>query len=216
MSDFDYSQYEDTPEPKGSGNRTFAIIAGILGVIIVLALVGGAAYALFIMPEQAVQQADLAAKISAENTATIMAATSESLLAAAASDTPEPASAPTQEPVVAAAVPAMVATEPASAAAAAQPQDAQPTADSGMQATVVALLTQSAGGIVQAAPAGADATALPVATLQAAPTMAPTPAALPATGIADEMGIPAMFGLAVLFIAVIMVTRQLRTANSHR
>ena len=202
MSDFDYSQFEETPEPKKTGNRTFAIIASILGAIILLAMVAGAAYAIFILPEKTAQRVDLISKISAENTATVMAATAESLVQALPTNTPLP-----------------VATEPAIEEAAAEPFS--PAADAGtggemsedmaITATVSALLTQAA----EANPAAVLPAAAETATPVRVATIVPTPTALPSTGFADEMGLPGLVGLAFLCITVILITRQVRAAQSH-
>lgn len=198
MSDFDYSQFEEAPEPGKSGNRTFAIIASILGAIILLALVAAAAYAIFIMPEQKAQQADLASKISAENTATVMAATQDAMLIVLPTDTPVPAvvEGPTEEPA---------------APAVEEGTGGELPEDLAMTATVSALLTQAAGVNPDAVLPAAEATATP----ERAATIAPTPAALPTTGFADEMGLPALVGLAFLFISVILITRQVRAVRTN-
>lgn len=201
MSDFDYSQFEETPEPKKAGNRTFAIIASILGAIILLALVAGAAYAIFILPEKTVQQADLISKISAENTATVMAATNEALAQALATNTPVPAA---TEPAIEEAT-----TEPVSQATDAS-TGGELTEDMAITATVSALLTQAAGANPAAVLPAAE-TATPVREA----TIAPAPTALPSTGFADEMGLPGLVGLAFLFITLILITRQIRAAQLH-
>jgi hypothetical protein len=186
MSDFDYSQFEETPPPpRGQSNRTFVLIAGILGAVILIAVVAMAAFALLVLPGRNAQKAEAAAKMNAMNTATVMAATSSAMTAMAPTATPLPTETPTPEPTFTP-----------------MPTDVPPTAteelavgggmteDMAMTATVSALLTQAAGG-------KADATALPTA------------------GFADGMGIPSLVGLGVLFIGLILITRQLRSARSH-
>jgi hypothetical protein len=43
-------------------------------------------------------------------------------------------------------------------------------------------------------------------------TATATPSALPTSGFADDVGLPGMFGLALLLVAVIFLARRLRTA----
>jgi len=59
-------------------------------------------------------------------------------------------------------------------------------------ATVAALLTQAA---------------------QVTTAVTPTPTGLPATGFAEDVGIPGMLGLALLLIVVFFLARRLRTAS---
>lgn len=221
MSDFDYSQFEEEPEPQKPNNRTFAIIASILGAIILLSLVAIAAYFIFLNPGKTAAQTDVAAKISAENTATVMAVTGDSMAILVPTETPVPADAalsvepPTELPDQGAILPASN-----------ESTGGQLTEDLAMTATVEALLTQAAGGAVveAAAPAAMETaepaameTAVPAAVATAEPvrqaTLAPTLAALPTTGFADEMGLPGLVGLAFLFVVVITITRHVRSAQ---
>ncbi|GAB4480078.1 MAG: hypothetical protein Kow0088_21430 [Anaerolineales bacterium] len=64
-------------------------------------------------------------------------------------------------------------------------------------ATVAALYTQAAQ-----------------ATMPSVRTPTPTSTALPSTGFADEVGAPAMLGLAILLLVVIFFARRLRTSSS--
>ncbi len=197
MSDFDYSQFEETPPPQGQNNRTFLVIAGILGAVILLALVAMAAYAFLVLPGRNSQLAEKAAIANAANTATVMAATSSALTAMAPTNTPLPlpTNTPTPEPTF-----TPLPTEEPATATPELGTGGGLTEDMAMTATVSALLTQAAGG-------------KPEATEEGDPTVAAT--ALPTTGFADGMGIPSMVGLGVLFIALIMITRQIRSARSR-
>ncbi len=193
MSDFDYSQFEEVPEPKKKGNRTFAVLASILGAIILLAVVAGAAYAIFIMPGQQAQQAELASKASAEVTATVMAATEAAVVVILPTETPVDAG-----------------------------TGGELTEELSMTATVSALLTQAAGSnptvpVATETPTPVAAAGQPLATatqLKAA-TAIPTPTALPTTGFADEVGLPGLMGLAFLFVMIIAITRQVRAAQNR-
>ncbi len=72
------------------------------------------------------------------------------------------------------------------------------------QSAPTATATQATGG--SGGQLSATQTALPTATLAATPT------ALPQTGLADQAGIPGMFGIALALIVVIFLARRLRTA----
>src|SRR3990170_5430234 len=69
---------EETPAPEGSGNRTFFIVAGVLGGILLLALLCLALYTLVFAPQQRNQQATQADEINAQNTQVAMAVTQTS------------------------------------------------------------------------------------------------------------------------------------------
>jgi LPXTG-motif cell wall-anchored protein len=70
----DFDLDEDSP-PEESGNRTFIIVAGILGAITVLALVCIAAYAFVVLPRQRAQNEARDAETIAQNTQVAMAIT---------------------------------------------------------------------------------------------------------------------------------------------
>ena len=197
MSDFDYSQFEETPPPEGPKNRGFAVIAGVLGALILLALVATAVFAIFILPGRNAQKAEVAIKLNAQNTATVMAATSSALTAMVPTSTPVP---PTET-----ATPEPTSTpQPTLEEATATPElgtGGGLTEDMAMTATVSALLTQAAGGKPEVVAGDVGA------------TLAPT--ALPTTGFADGMGIPSLVGLGVLFVALILITRQVRSARTR-
>ena len=185
----------ETP-PEESSNRTFLIIAGVLGAIALLALLCIAIYALVLWPRTRSAQANQKATLEAQNTevALIIARTStaaaQAAIEAAYTHTPTatmPPSmftgTPTQTPVVAMAT----TTTP------------QYTATTGPElATATALhATLTANAILYAS----------TLTARAFPSTA-----VPETGFADEVGLPVMLGLAVLLIVVIFLARRLRTA----
>lgn len=186
------------PEESGS-NRTFLLIAAALGAIAVLALGCIAAYAFVVLPRTRAQQDAYAQTQAAQRTEVerivAMTATSDQATAIAQAwtatptrtpipPTPTPTSSPT--PVVAVATGDAAAPSPG-------PDDATATA---LHATLDANAT------------------LYVATLTAAPgalTATPT-SAMPNSGFADEVGLPAMLGMAALLILVIFLARRLRSA----
>lgn len=179
--------------PEEAGNRTFYIIAAVIGVIAVLALVCIVVVYLSLRSGTAAQTAQQAT-LDAQNTevAAIVAekateAERQAIIAAytaTATETPIPS--PTFTPT---ATTPVVAESPTSAIATPSPGTA--TLDPGhamatlMQATVI----------------------IGTLTAQAAPTE------IGPYGFADEVGLPAMLGLAALLIVVIFLARRLRTVS---
>ena len=134
MDDFDLEdvELEDELEPEESSNRTFLLVAGILGGILILSLVFVAVYAMVFLPRSRSAQATQEAEIFAQNTEVAMWA---AMTADAQSWTATPAATSTQAPNTATPVIAPTDTPVLEKAAA--------TADP-RTATVAALLTQQA------------------------------------------------------------------------
>lgn len=184
---------EDTSGKKPGSNRTFMVIVGIIFAFFIL--IGGAiaAYVLLIAPKSQAKTAQEAALINAQNTATSVAATEQSFVMQQAltpsatlmpSATQETAAdTPTPVMIVATDTPVPTATEEVTVEVGAADFDA-------LTATVAALLTLAAEG----------------------KTTTATPSALPTSGFADDVGLPGMFGLALLMVAIIFLARRLRTA----
>jgi LPXTG-motif cell wall-anchored protein len=254
------------PEPVSS-NRTFLIVAGILGGIMLMALLALAAYAIFFAPQRRSLMATQVASRNSQNTQVALAGEQTIIVvegvgivetatevpgatatqtrevratsthASTASPAQEAAESSTPEPtlVIAAQVTQdSAATEdPRTATVAALlTQAAGADTPEPLTATVSALLTQTAGAVtpdIQTATSTALITATATAggsTLdprtatvaalftQAASTGIPrtaTVTALPATGFADEAGVPGLLGLALVLIVVIFLARRLRT-----
>jgi len=220
------------PEPEeGGSNRTFLIVAGVLGGIMVLAIACLALYALVLAPRQRSTQATQVAQINAQNTQVHMAAEQTALAAkwtATPSATPTAASpfeytvqpgdtldsiarrfgvdlavlralnnmAIDAQPQVGKVIiipnPGLSLDDitPVPTPVLAQPTAASPTID--RTGTVAALLTEAAAGKL---------------------TITPTASGLPDTGFADNVGVPGLFGLALVLLAVIFLARRLRTAG---
>ena len=187
---------EEPNPPEESSNRTFLIIAGVLGAIALLALVCIAVYALVLAPRnkssQNAQRSTLEAQgtavqeiINATSTANQMAA-----IIAAYTHTPTNTTIPptftataTQTPVVVIPTTALVmATD-------------TPNAQTATAMSLFATLD-------------ANATRL-ASTFTARP---PNATSIPNTGFADDIGLPALLGMAVLLVVVIFLARRLRTA----
>jgi len=189
--DFEEMDAEDTMTTEDQGNRTFLIVAGILGGILLLALIAIAAYAVIILPGREGAQQTQVAAINATNTAiavqseqTAIAKQEEPLrtntptvtVLPTNTSTPEPTA--TDTPVVAATDTPVVDTETPS------PETA----------TVAALLTQQAAETAEVTPE-------------------PTATALPDTGFADDVGVPGLLALAAVLLIVIFLSRRLRTSS---
>jgi LPXTG-motif cell wall-anchored protein len=241
-------QYEDEAPvdeetPVSNGNRTFLRFIGIIGSIIVLAVLVLAAYFVFSRSRLASRFQDQAAQLNAENTAVAVQATESSL---------QELQAMTQKAIL----PATWTPTPQAGAAqaTATPKPANTTAPTSAgasdaekrTATVAAFLTQSAQGGAIGTPVGtpvAQATTAPsatpratatvratsttlatattagtiraTATLRVSATPLKTATALPQTGFADEVGLPGMLGLALALMIVVFAARRIRLSTSH-
>ena len=183
---------EEPAEPEETSNRTFLIIAGVLGFLALLALVCIAVYALVLVPRTRTAQTSQRATLDAQNTSVAAMVANTSTAAAQAAIIAAYTKTPTSTPVfTATSSPAPVV---AATTAVVYPTDT-PNAQT---ATAMALF----------ATLDANATSL-AGTFTAQP---PQATAIPDTGFADDIGLPAMLGMAVLLIAVIFLARRLRTA----
>ncbi len=175
---------EDSSPPEESANRTFYIVAGIIGGVMLLSLICLALYALVYQPQQRRDRETQVAAINAQNTQLAQAAV-ETGLAARFTATPTITPIPPTSTVTASPSPTLVIAQPTNVLV-------SPTID--RTATVSALLTEAAAG-------------------RLTPTPTLTPSALPDTGFVEDVGIPAMVGLALVLVVVIFLARRLRTAS---
>ena len=182
MNDVEQELGDEAP-PEKNGNRTFLIIAGVLGGIMVLALLCIAALALFrYLPGQRADQS--------ANATNIAQATAMSVAAS------ETASAPIVLPATATLRPTVIPTntqKPTNTPVIVLGPTKSPTIDIAL-ATRNALLTEAA---VAASPTPPK----------------PTTTALPETGIADELGTPGLITAAFVLVVIIFLMRRLRTAS---
>jgi hypothetical protein len=187
---------EEPNPPEESSNRTFLIIAGVLGAIALLALVCIAVYALVLAPRnkssQSAQRSTLEAQgtavqeiINATSTANQMAA-----IIAAYTHTPTNTTIPPTFTATATQTPVVVI----------------PTTSIVMATDTPNAQTATAMSLF--ATLDANATRL-ASTFTARP---PNATSIPNTGFADDIGLPAMLGMAVLLVVVIFLARRLRTA----
>jgi hypothetical protein len=182
----------ETPPPEESGNRTFIIVGGILGALIFLTLLVGAAYVLWLGPRLTAQRNAAQATIEAENaqiaqqmTSTAEAALWTPTLPPTFTPSPTQTGAPktptvSPTPVVAAGASAKTPTADPATLAAMQTQLSQQ-----MTSTAVALGTRAIGG-----------------------------EGMPATGFFDQVGLPGLIILTLALVVIIFLARRLRKASS--
>lgn len=112
MDDFnlDDLDLDDEPQPEEGSNRTFILVAGILGSVLILSLILIAVYAMVFLPRSRDAKSTQEAEINAQNTevAMLSAMTAEaqnwtatpSATSTAAPDTATPVLVPTNTPVL--------------------------------------------------------------------------------------------------------------------
>jgi len=182
--DFPTDEEFDDEIPEESSNRTFIIVASILGGIILLALLCVAGYALLVLPNQRDAAANTEATKVAQNTQVAQMLT-ETAVADAQAETslasPTAVFSPTPSPTPVVAV----ATE-------------TPTATPNVAATgtVAAALTEASDAI-----------------LTVVPTSSGLPTELPDGGFADDVGIPGLVVMMIVLIGIIFLARRLRSAS---
>ncbi len=185
--DIDYEDEEGEGAPaEESGNRTFIIIAAVLGAIMLLTLFCIAIYAFVMLPRQ---RANNQAQI-AQATESARQLTAVAISAKQTNDASQWTATPTITATPAPATPTPTRT---SVLVLPSPTSGTPEIDP-RTATVAALLTQAAGNL----------TLTPIS---------PTPSSMPTTGFAEDMGVPGLLALAVVFVVVIFLARRFRTAG---
>ncbi len=194
MDDFDDLEFEDldsdeTVTTSRGSSRTFVVVAGILGGILLLALLAIAAYAVVILPGRDTGQQTQVAAINATNTAV---AEESQLTAVARQITLTPTFTATNTPTkTSTPTPTNTSTPVLAPTNTPEPVSLDPET-----ATVSALLTQQAAG------GGEDGTPIPTST------------ALPDTGFADEFGVPGLLLIAGVLVVVIILSRRLRASST--
>jgi hypothetical protein len=174
------------PLPEESSNRTFLMAAGGLGALLILSMICLAVYALVLAPAQRVARATEVIEINLQNTQQAQTQTAE-----AQALTPSRTPTETETPLPTGTVtPTQVIVLPTFTPT---PFLTLPTL-APQTATAAALQT------LEAIQGGGGAT--------------PTATALPATGFADEVGIPGLVIMGGLLLAVIFIARSLRMRAS--
>jgi hypothetical protein len=194
MNDFDDLEFEEleseeTISTSRGSNRTFLIVAGILGGILLIALLAIAAYAIVILPGRDTTRQTQDAAIFATNTAVaeeaqLTAVAKQVTMTPTFTATFTPTNTPTSTPTRTS-TPVLAPTN--------TPDEEEGTPDPATE-TVSALLTQQAGG--------------------GGGTPVPTATALPATGFAEDFGVPGLLLIAGVLMVVIILSRRLRTTST--
>lgn len=181
---------ETPPPPEPGGSRRFLVLAGVLGVILLLALVAIGVYALVILPQQqAAQPVDEGATITAAALA---------LQASQTTEAPTETETPTSENTA-------TASNTPTATGTSTPITPVFTigALNSSTETVQALLTQAALAQTQAAQGTQiSGTATPTVNVNI----------LPDSGFGDNAGIPGLVIATALLLVVILSARRLRSA----
>jgi cytoskeletal protein RodZ len=194
MNDVEQELGEEKP-PERNGNRNFLIIVGVLGGIMVLALLCIAGLALFrYLPGQ--RSAQIVNATNEAQATAIAFAASQTASAPLATATNRPTAVPTNTKA------------PTNTPVIVLGPTKSPTLDIAL-ATRNALLTQTAQASI--------ATLQPTSAIPIQPTSAavnqPTTTVLPVTGIADELGTPGLIAAAFVLVVIIFLMRRLRTAS---
>lgn len=173
------------PQPEQS-NRTFRIAAGILAGVVLISIILMAAYVLLYLPGQKAAQSGMAATIMAQNAAINQAMTMTMMANQLATQ---------MHAAMATVTPSPQPTLPASPTPVlAQPSNT-PGVEAAMTATWAAMSTQLAGGFRTATPTASSG--------------------MPTSGFADEVGLPGLLGISMVLVAVILLTRRLRSNLQH-
>ena len=174
----------ESPEGAESSNRTFYIIGGILGGIVLLTLVCFVFLVVVYLPGQNRQKAAAQASTQTVQQAKIMAV-SQTAQVTLWTQTPQPSPLPSET-----LTPVPITDTPSPSPVLAQPSNTPVVANLAMTSTVAALQTEVAANLTT------------TVTLQAT--------ALATTGIADEIGLPGLVILALVLVGIIVLARFLR------
>lgn len=211
-----FEELEEAPQPQAvkPGPKPFTIAIIVIAGIFVLSVIALIVVLLLKGPQQSSAIKEQAEKINAQNTQVAQQATARALENIALQKTLEAGQkAPQASPTALA--PAVTATSViAVATATPQPTSAQSSPAPEMLTRTAVVATQLAQGTVfPTAPGGAvggNATATKGTGGVGAVTPQVTSTALPTTGFVDEVGLPALFGLGLALIAVVILARRLR------
>lgn len=197
---FDQESRPDQPMNNGSSNKPFMVGVGVLGGIVVLSILAIIAYVILFRPKTTSDLQNQAAEIHAQNTAISMVATQTAQIEqkqatqkAAPSETPQ---LPSATSVVA--MPTATSVGGVASTSVAGQDPAVRTA------TVAAFQTQAAATLMVTNESVGTQVAQGTAVAQTTPTTLPT------AGFMDEVGLPVLFGAAILLIIIIFLARRIR------
>jgi cytoskeletal protein RodZ len=170
------------PLPEESSNRTFVIAVIVMGGLLVVSIICLVVYAFVIAPRQQAQQPTAVAERNLQNT---QQAASQTAAVVELTPSRTPTATETEEPTATVTATQVVVL----------PTDT-PTPFLTLPTVAPETATAAAQATLAAATGGGGAT--------------PTATALPATGFADEIGVPALAILGGILLAVIVIARSLR------
>lgn len=177
---------EEGGTPEEASNRTFLIVAGVFGAIVVLSLICLVLFVVFkVLPDRNNKSKDATAQ--AQRNIDIMKGVTQTALALQWTATPTQTKVP----------PTVTPTTKVTDTPVIKPSS---TPTSPNEATMQALYKM--------------ATETKAAQGKATLTFTPAATSLGDTGFADQVGAPALLGLAAVLIVVIFLARRLRTVNS--
>jgi len=184
----DFDIEEVAPEPQS--NRTFVIVAVGMGAVLLLSIACLAGYLLFWAPRQrAAQEMEQATEIAAANLENTEVALQQTADAATPTETLGP---PTEEATF---TPSLTATR-TNTPVIVQATQTEEVTPFGTAATYTAMAWET-GTALAAAQAGTET-----------PTQSSTE--LPDTGFADSVSAPQLALLALVFVLIVIITRQVR------
>ena len=187
-----------SPPPEESSNKTFIIVAGILGLIMILTLICIVVFAMVYLPKTQSASKTAAADRIKQNTQVALANAQNTVVAEGVKMTEAAAKlTPTPTKPLAVTATATATKAPTNTQVVAKPATNTPVGASidPRTPTAAALLTQAA-----------------IAQKTFVPTLTPT-GGLPKSGFADEVGMPVLLGAAALLVVIIFMARRLRTAH---
>jgi hypothetical protein len=180
---------EEGGTPEEASNRTFLIVAGVFGAIVVLSLICLVLFVVFKVIPGRNTQSQKATQAVLNNAGTLEAA-----LKTDAARKFTPTSTQTYTPV-----PVTATTKPSNTPVVKPSSTPTPPNAATMEY------------LYKMATAAAETKA---ALGKASPTFTPNATSLGNTGFADQVGAPALLGLAAVLVVVIFLARRLRAANS--
>ncbi len=190
-------------QARPGGNRNFIIAAGILGGIFLLLVVALLVVALVVLPQRRAQQQAANDAIATQNADAEVAATKAAEEVGPNAQLLTPSTTPTITLTPVPPTPTFTQVVARATDTPASPVTSSSTPVDARTATVAALLTQAA-----------EAKITRTATATGAAGGVVTSTTLPKTGFADEVGLPGLFGLSLVLIAVIVLVRRLRLSTS--
>ena len=213
LDELDFGQEGQTPETppeKKPSNRNFIIALGVIGAVFVLITIALVVVAVFVLPGQNKARQEASLQTLTANQSTAQVATAQVATEQARKIIMPPGNTPS--PTATSAQPTITPVLPSTNT----PTKANPSSLATATANPNAIVTATATATVVAD--GQKATLSAQQTLLAgtrASTVIATSTALPNTGFADEVGLPALLGLGAAMILVIFLVRRLRASVVH-